>query len=415
MAETGPSRVYRFADITIETATLEVLRGSTALALEPKAFRLLLYLLENRDRVVAKEELIARVWDGAFVGDNALTRVVAQLRKQLGDSARSPRYIQTAATTGYRFIAEVITGEAPSNGVPGQPIAGPAPSPSLSRRRARGWMRIAAGVALVSAAGLWAAFRLNPRNDRSPRLGTLRQITSSGATDVDPTFSPDGSQIAFVSNRTGHFELFIGAIAPGGLARQITSDGEDKLCPAWSPDGKFVAFALEDRGGIAVIPSSGGVIRYLTDFGTQPAWSPDGGRLVFSSGNAGRAGTAYGGGGEGDVLWVANLDGSPPRQLTRRDDPPGGHHSPHSAPDGRHVGFAASVERRRRLWVVDTKSGQTRPIHLPVENAVLPVFSPDGQSLYCIGYKEVSSGGVWRASTPSGIPQHPSWYCMWRP
>lgn len=55
------------------------------LALEPKALRVLFYLIENRDRIITKEELISHIWAGAFVTDFTLTRVIAQLRKQLGD------------------------------------------------------------------------------------------------------------------------------------------------------------------------------------------------------------------------------------------------------------------------------------------------------------------------------------------
>ena len=100
---------YRFGEITADPKRHEVCRGKDVLALEPKALRVLFYLIENRDRVVAKEELISQIWAGAFVTDFALTRVIAQLRKQLGDDAHHPRYIETVATTGYRFLPEVET------------------------------------------------------------------------------------------------------------------------------------------------------------------------------------------------------------------------------------------------------------------------------------------------------------------
>ncbi len=107
----GPDRleVWSFGDITADPNLLEVRREGRITELEPKALRVLFYLIENRGRVVSKEELIREVWAGTAVTDNALTRVIAQIRRQLGDDARSPRYIQTAASAGYRFIAEVRT------------------------------------------------------------------------------------------------------------------------------------------------------------------------------------------------------------------------------------------------------------------------------------------------------------------
>ena len=98
---------YQFDKLEVQPAAFAVLRDGQALSLEPKAVRVLLYLIEHRDRAVSKEELIEAVWDGAAVTDNALTRIVAQLRRELGDDARQARYIQTLPTLGYRFIAEL--------------------------------------------------------------------------------------------------------------------------------------------------------------------------------------------------------------------------------------------------------------------------------------------------------------------
>ena len=92
--------VWSFGDIVADPNRLEVRREGQIAELEPKALRVLFYLIDNRGRVVSKEELIQEVWAGTAVTDNALTRVIAQIRKQLGDDARSPRYIQTACQRG---------------------------------------------------------------------------------------------------------------------------------------------------------------------------------------------------------------------------------------------------------------------------------------------------------------------------
>ena len=81
--------------------------ATAAIPLEPKAFDVLVHLIEHRDRVVTKDELLDAVWKGTFVTPNVLTRAVAQIRKALGDESQDARYIETVAKRGYRFIAPV--------------------------------------------------------------------------------------------------------------------------------------------------------------------------------------------------------------------------------------------------------------------------------------------------------------------
>lgn len=80
--------------------------------MEPKVFEVLIFLIEHRARVVEKEELLSTVWKQAFVTQNALTRVIANLRKALGDDPREARYIRTVQTHGYQFIPEVRSSQA---------------------------------------------------------------------------------------------------------------------------------------------------------------------------------------------------------------------------------------------------------------------------------------------------------------
>src|SRR5262245_56208925 len=101
---------YEFGDVIVRPADFEILRNGLPLPLEPKSFRVLVYLIENRGRAVSKDDLKQTVWNGTFVTDNALTRVIAQLRRELGDDAKQPKYIETVPTVGYRFVAELKSG-----------------------------------------------------------------------------------------------------------------------------------------------------------------------------------------------------------------------------------------------------------------------------------------------------------------
>src|SRR4051812_23242000 len=99
--------VFRFDNVNVDAVEFRVSKDGEQVILEPKAFQVLIFLLENRGRLIPKDELLDAVWADSFVTPNALTRVVAQLRRALGDTSQNSRYIETVPTRGYRFIAEV--------------------------------------------------------------------------------------------------------------------------------------------------------------------------------------------------------------------------------------------------------------------------------------------------------------------
>ena len=100
-----PVEAYVFAEWRVEPGRGRLLRQNETVALEPQGFDILVLLLENGDRLVSKDEILARIWPDSHVTDNALTRAIARLRKTLGDSARQPMYIETVHSRGYRFLA----------------------------------------------------------------------------------------------------------------------------------------------------------------------------------------------------------------------------------------------------------------------------------------------------------------------
>ena len=97
------SSAFLFDDVRVEPGTFQAFKAGSAIQLEPKALRLLLFLIENRGRLIEKEEILDAIWNGANVTENALTREIGKLRKLLGDDPKAPKYIQTVHTRGYRF------------------------------------------------------------------------------------------------------------------------------------------------------------------------------------------------------------------------------------------------------------------------------------------------------------------------
>src|SRR5262245_12045907 len=98
---------YRFGEFTVDREQRVLLRNDSPLPLAPKVFDTLLILVDNGGRIVEKEELMSRLWPDTFVEESNLTFNIKELRKALGDNARQPRFIETVARRGYRFVAEI--------------------------------------------------------------------------------------------------------------------------------------------------------------------------------------------------------------------------------------------------------------------------------------------------------------------
>jgi TolB-like protein/cytochrome c-type biogenesis protein CcmH/NrfG len=109
---------FLFSDHVLDADRRELRRGSGPIAVEPQVFDLLVYLVENRDRVVSKDDLIATVWGGRIVSDSTLTSRINAARKAVGDSGEEQKLIRTIARKGFRFVAPV---HIPADGGVGAP------------------------------------------------------------------------------------------------------------------------------------------------------------------------------------------------------------------------------------------------------------------------------------------------------
>src|ERR1700694_4816551 len=95
---------FFFSDQMLDTTRRELCRGSDRVAIEPQVFDLLVYLLENRERVVSKDDLIEAVWEGRIVSESTLTSRINAARKAIGDSGRDQKLIRTISRKGFRFV-----------------------------------------------------------------------------------------------------------------------------------------------------------------------------------------------------------------------------------------------------------------------------------------------------------------------
>jgi DNA-binding winged helix-turn-helix (wHTH) protein len=129
MSDSEPARRYRFGAFEADASTGELRRQGIRIKLHAQPFQVLLMLLERPGEVLSREEISRALWsDGTFVDyDHGVNSAVNRIREALGDTANNPRFIETLARRGYRFVAPV---ETIANEFGAEPIAAPQPSPS---------------------------------------------------------------------------------------------------------------------------------------------------------------------------------------------------------------------------------------------------------------------------------------------
>jgi TolB-like protein len=99
--------LYRFGPFELDTARVELRAGGAARPIEPQVFALLALLVENHERLVSKDEVIEKIWDGRVISDAAVASRVKSARQALGDDGRTQRFIRTVHGVGFRFVEEV--------------------------------------------------------------------------------------------------------------------------------------------------------------------------------------------------------------------------------------------------------------------------------------------------------------------
>src|SRR5262249_10328391 len=98
---------FAFADCVLDPDRRELTRGPQVVSISPKAFDLLVHLVQNRERVVSKDDLLQAVWEGRIVSESTLTSHINAVRKAIGDSGGEQRLIRTLARKGFRFVGDV--------------------------------------------------------------------------------------------------------------------------------------------------------------------------------------------------------------------------------------------------------------------------------------------------------------------
>ena len=279
-------------------------------------FQTLLVLVENRTRVMSKGELFERLWPQQIVEEANLTQTISMLRKALEEAANGKRYIATFHGHGYRFVEPVVVEQDQRNpdidkGLPDQgnrPIANPAEgvmaltsdrSPEAAGLGAFGVppdrirflltsISVLLAMAVVTLLFLRGHDSIRPVAAEPLEITTLTRMEGS---QYQPSWSPDGKELAFVDAPPsgGNSSIYVQA-AGDTKPRKLISGGGCISSPVWSPDGRFLAFirATQDAAEVLIFSLHDSISRKLTtifphryglDF-RRLDWSPDGSFLV---------------------------------------------------------------------------------------------------------------------------------------
>ncbi|HEX8892891.1 MAG TPA: winged helix-turn-helix domain-containing protein, partial [Terriglobales bacterium] len=319
--------VFKFEDIEVREREFLLVKGGKALPVEPKAFRVLLFLVRNPRRLVTKNEILNAVWSDCAVSDNSLTRGIATLRRLLGDDSREPRFIATVPTVGYRFLCDVVAAEEETHFPPEIDIHDrPREQEPLNPQSDSGRQRLSGlflaglcvlAVGIVTAGSLIrkAASTRDVRRSFVLHLATEERITSNPpeAPVGNAVVSRDGKYLAFHDNSG----LYLRQIANGetrawDLTKDFVAWPDD-----WFPDGTHLLVTRREGPSRTLslwkLSLLGGNPEKLMDNATGGSVSPDGSRIAYVPGPK-----------FGSELWVMDSDGANARRiaLARKPDKP---------------------------------------------------------------------------------------------
>jgi DNA-binding winged helix-turn-helix (wHTH) protein/Tol biopolymer transport system component len=426
--------MVRFGLFEFDLKAAQLTRNGTRIRLPQQPLQLLSALIESPGEIVTREQLRQRLWSSdVFIDfDHGLNKSIQKLRDALGDSADSPRYIETIPRVGYRFIAPVSNGaqllepeadteiqQAPSVGQ-----GPPTPDVAAGNPGTRRLLFAVGVVALCTAIGI-ALYLTN-----HPFVVKYTQLTDFTDSVMTPALSPDGHILAFIRGNSSFMsagQIYV-KILPDGEARPLTNDARVKYNLAFSSDGSQIAYTVLETTGFATYTVSvlGGDSHLLLSNAAGLTWL-DAHHFLFSKIHSGvhlgvvtetvtgddfrelyfppheRAMAHYSfaspdrrsalvvemnGQGEWSLCQLISLAGqSPPRPV----GPDGRCTAAGWSPDGSWMYFAAIVQDQSHLWRQRSPNGRPEQITFgPSEEYGLAV-EPDGRSIITsIGVHESS-------------------------
>jgi Tol biopolymer transport system component/DNA-binding winged helix-turn-helix (wHTH) protein len=361
-------RSIRFGTFEADLAAGELRKSGVRVKLQEQPFQVLAALLDKPGELVTREELKERLWSGdTFVDfDRGLNTAINKIRETLGDSAQHARFVETVPRHGYRFVYPLTTGRLVESARP------PSELPARARPYLLGvWL--SGAVLLVTLALITYRFIGNRSPSDTPLLAV--RLTSYDGLEFSPTFSPDGSQIAFTwdGDSGGPRALYIKSLL-AEEPRRITERSGHVFSPAWSPDGSVIAYYLRRADGryeLRDVPPAGGVDRFLAEINLPKTTAPIG---------------------------LAGMNGGPLAW----------------SPDGRFLAILETAGAAQAIFLIDVNSREKRQLTFPEPGTlgdIQPNFSNGGDRLAFVRVAGWYSGQLYvldldKGLDPIGNPRH---------
>lgn len=379
---------YRFDRFTVDLFARTLSDEDGQIPLTPKVFDLLTVFVERPGDVLEKEKLLELLWPDSFVEEANLAQNIAVLRKALKENSRQPKLILTVPGRGYRFIADVERISENKHEVSNVQTKAQATEYKTSRSFLRIFLPVAAAIILFAFV-FWLYLQIS-KPAETLKVDRASQLTTWSGLDLSPVVSSDGKTFAFSSDRNGTFEIYLRQIVSTARDVQVTNDGNQNFQPAFSPDGDLIAYHSKNRGGIWLIPVTGGVAKQLSPFGSQPAFSPDGSMIAFQSDPLNDLSGSVRNAMPPSTIWIVPVGGGEPVQVTMPGNPAGGHGAPAWSPDGKSIAFDVNDWASSVLAMVQIDNREVRLVKTQDFQGSEPIFSPDGRYLYFVANTGIS-------------------------
>ncbi len=389
---------FRLEGRVVDPSLNRVTHGDETTQVEPKIMRVLMELVDHHGQLVTRDDLMARVWSGVFVTDDALNRAIRELRRLFDDNAETPRVIETIRKRGYRLIAPIESttvedGRQGSSPEDRPPVAAP------PRASGRAWMAVALVVAILCT-GAFVRFGIGRRPSAEAHVRFMPLTTEPG-NEVAPALSPSGRLAYVAAAADGRSHLFAKR-PPDMSAVQITHGDARETAPAWSSDDRHLAFARlrADTCDIWILDVEAHAERRIAPCATreslQMSWAPDGASLAVTAGSHRLTGPS-----RIDQLNIANGTTHPVTM-----PPPGvvGDESPAFSPDGRSIAFVRSISGSiGDVYIAPVAGGEPRRITMDNADVLGLDWDRDGEHIV---FSSERGGGisVWRVAASGGEP-----------
>lgn len=371
MSENGRRRChFEFADLCLYPNERLLTKRQERIPLTPRVMDLLILLVENEGELVTKDALLSSVWPDTFVDESNVARTVSTLRKNLGLQESGSDFIETLPKLGYRFIAPVRKVE--------RNIVDAGDSPPKSRLKVVAIASACLSIVIVIGLLFTASKPPNPVT-----VDGLTNVTNSLANDDLPSWSPDGTKIAFTSNRDGPGDIYVMNMDGSGIKR-LTDTPAVETSSAWSPDGTKIVFDSVRDGNreVYIMNSDGSDQTRLTFNPTVDAgpvtFSPDGNRIAFARNASDQGSAVY-----NFDIYVMDINGSNVVQLTTD---PEFDAEPVWSPDGSRIYFMSARDKAYKIFAIGPDGrGEVRIATSGLSNESSFAFTSDGRKVFCTG------------------------------